>query len=205
VINIRKNKDFLDKKERALYLLKKAKSENKVDKGIQKIIDLINKSEYYYTSSSCAGRIVLIELPEIGDKRRSEFLGKWHRPIEKNELELVVKKRKTGFLWLLAQSPILHIAAATNIAADKLLKTAISCGFKNSGLKSIVGNIIVEICSTERLDAPIGKNGRLFCNDEYLCLLVDISNEVLDRADHKLKRFEYELRNSFINFRKTKN
>ena len=98
-------------------------------------------------------------------------------------------------LRLLAQSPILHIAAETNVAADRLLKIAISCGFKNSGLKSIIGRIIIEICSTERLDAPIGKNGSLFCDEEFLKLLVDISNEIIDRSSYKLQRFKQELKN----------
>ncbi|MCK4347039.1 MAG: hypothetical protein KAW47_00335 [Thermoplasmatales archaeon] len=190
------SKEFLDAKERALNLLWKDKSENKVDKGIEQILDMINKSDDYYTSSSCAGRIVLIELPEIGDKRGAKFLGKWHRRIEQSEVKLAAKKAKTGLLWLLAQSPILHVAAETNSSADKLLKTAASCGFKHSGLKSIIGKTIVEVCSTERLDAPIGKNGSLFCDEEYLCLLVDISNEVIDRANHKLQRFERELKKS---------
>ena len=186
---------FLEAKERALNLLDKAKSKNKVDNGIEQILFLINKSDKFYTSSSCAGRIVLIELPKIGDKRGANFLGRWHRPIKHNELELAVKKGKNGMLWLLAQSPILHIAAETNNAADKLLKIAISCGFKNSGLKSIIGRIIIEICSTERLDAPIGKNGLLFCDEEFLNLLVDISNEIINRSSYKLQRFKQELKN----------
>ena len=170
---------FLEAKERALNLLAKAKSKNKVDNGIEQILFLINKSDKFYTSSSCAGRIVLIELPKIGDKRGANFLGRWHRPIKHNELELAAKKGKNGMLWLLAQSPILHIAAETNNAADKLLKIAISCGFKNSGLKSIIGRIIIEICSTERLDAPIGKNGLLFCD------------EILITFDSKLYRCDF--------------
>lgn len=186
---------FLEAKERALNLLDKAKSKNKVDNGIEQILFLINKSDKFYTSSSCAGRIVLIELPKIGDKRGANFLGRWHRPIKHNELELAAKKGKNGMLWLLAQSPILHIAAETNNAADKLLKIAISCGFKNSGLKSIIGRIIIEICSTERLDAPIGKNGLLFCDEEFLNLLVDISNEIINRSRNKLQRFKQELKN----------
>lgn len=186
---------FLEAKERALNLLDKAKSKNKVDNGIEQILFLINKSDKFYTSSSCAGRIVLIELPKIGDKRGANFLGRWHRPIKHNELELAAKKGKNGMLWLLAQSPILHITAETNNAADKLLKIAISCGFKNSGLKSIIGRIIIEICSTERLDAPIGKNGLLFCDEEFLNLLVDISNEIINRSRNKLQRFKQELKN----------
>jgi len=189
------NMYFLEAKEKAINLLDKAKSRNKVDDGIEQILNLINKSNKFYTSSSCAGRIVLIELPKIGDKRGANFLGRWHRPIKYNELESAAKKGKNGMLWLLAQSPIIHIAAETNNAADKLLKIAISCGFKNSGLKSIIGRIIIEICSTERLDAPIGKNGSLFCDEEFLYLLVDISNELINRSSYKLQKFKQELKN----------
>ena len=188
-----KNIYFLEAKERALKMLDKAKSKKIVDTGIEQILDLINKSNEFYTSSSCSGRIVLIELPKIGDKKGANFLGKWHKLINQNEIVLAAKKGKNGMLWLLAQSPILHISAETKNAADKLLKIAISCGFKNSGLKSIIGKIIVEICSTERLDAPIGNNGSLFCNKEYLNLLVDISNEIIERSSYKLQRFKLEL------------
>ena len=188
-----KNIYFLEAKERALKMLDKAKSKKIVDTGIEQILDLINKSNEFYTSSSCSGRIVLIELPKIGDKKGAIFLGKWHKLINQNEIVLAAKKGKNGMLWLLAQSPILHISAETKNAADKLLKIAISCGFKNSGLKSIIGKIIVEICSTERLDAPIGKDGSLFCDKEYLKFLVDISNEIIERSSYKLQRFKLEL------------
>jgi len=193
MISMDKNNYFLEAKEKAINLLDKSKSKNKVDTRIEQILDLINKSDKFYTSSSCSGRIVLIELPKIGDKKGANFLGKWHKQIKQNEIELAAKKGKNGMLWLLAQSPILHIAADTNNAADKLLKIAISCGFKNSGLKSIIGKIIIEICSTERLDAPIGENGTLFCDEKYLNLLVDISNEIINRSNYKLQRFKREL------------
>ena len=96
-------------------------------------------------------------------------------------------------LWLLAQSPILHIGASTHERSDNLLKIAISCGFKNSGLKSTGRKIIVEINSTERLDSPIGTNGKLFCNEEYLDFLVNISNEIMTRSNLKLYRLEGKL------------
>ncbi len=197
-----KEKEFLDAKEKALNSLEKAKSENKVDGGIKAILDIINGSDDYYTSSSCAGRIVLIELPQLGDKKGAEFLGKWHRKIEPDEIGGAAKKAKTGMLWLLAQSPILHIGANTHDASDNLLKTAISCGFKNSGAKSTGRKIIVEICSTERLDSPIGKDGKLFCNEEYLNLLVNIANEIMDRSSLKLHRFEEKLE-KYLSTRKT--
>ena len=186
--------DFLEGKKGALAKLKKAQKEKKVDSGIIAILDIINTSEDYYTSSSCFGRTVLLEIPDIGDKKEAKFLGKWHRTIEVNELLSASKKAKIGQLWFLSQSPIIHIVARTNNAAEKILKTAIACGFKNSGLKSIGKKIVIEVLSTERLDAPVGKDGVLFCNRDHLELLVNISNEIMKKSTIKLQKFQEKIR-----------
>lgn len=186
-------RDFLEGKKSALTKLQKAFKEKKVDEGVLPILNIINESDDYYTSSSCYGRIVLLEIPNIGDKKAAKFLGKWHRTIDVNELIDASKKAKYGQIWLLSQSPIIHISTKTNEAADRLLKTAIACGFKNSGIKSLGRKIVVEVCSTERFDAPVGKDGVLFCNKEHLELLTDISNEILKKSTQKLKKFEKNL------------
>jgi len=190
-----KKKEFLDAKENALKSLENARTNGKVDEGVLPILHLINRIEGFYTSSSCAGRIVLLEIPQIGDKRGANFLGIWHRIIEPRELQTAATKATTGLLWLLAQAPILHIGAETLQLADKMVKTAISCGFKNSAVKSIEKKIIIEICSTERLDAPIGRDGYLFCDEKHLSLLVEISNEVIERSQEKLGKFAKKLGN----------
>lgn len=186
-------KNFINGKKSAITKLKAAQNENKVDPGIQPILDIINKSEDYYTSSSCFGRIVLLEIPNIGDKKEAKFLGKWHRTINVDEVISAAKNAEFGQLWLLSQSPIFHITAKTNNAADKILKTAIACGFKNSGLKSIGKKIVIEILSTERLDIPIGKDGVIFCNKDHLNLLVNISNEIIEKSTRKLQKLEENL------------
>ena len=186
-------RNFLDLKARALKKLEESQVENNIDDRILPVLNMINALDDYYTSSSCAGRIVLLEIPSIGDKKNAVFLGKWHRKIEPEEVLEASKKASKGFLWLLAQSPIIHIGAKTLVAADKMLKLAISAGFKHSGLKSIGKNIVVEVVSTERLDAPIGREGRLFCDNEYIDLLVEICNEIMDRSILKLSRFEDKL------------
>ena len=196
-------KEFLDAKEKALKSLEKACTEKKADKEILTILSLINDSEECFTSSSCAGRIVLLEIPSIGDKKRAKLLGKWHRTIKVDEVISSVKRAKSGQLWLLSQSPIIHITAKTNNAADRLLKTAIACGLKNSGLKSIGKKIVIEVLSTERLDAPIGKDGVLFCNKAHLMLLVNISNEIIKKSTLKLKKFDEKLRKDLRTYKTT--
>lgn len=184
---------FLKSKEKALYKLNNALFEEKVDEDIKDILELINSSENYFTSSSCSGRITLIELPNLGDKKKAKFLGKWHRKVAYSEIQSSINLAKEGMIWLLAQSPILHISAKSNILADNMIKIAISSGFKNSGIKSISGNIVIEICSTERLDAPIGRDGNLFCNKKHLNFLVDVSNNIIERSNKKLIFFKKNL------------
>jgi tRNA wybutosine-synthesizing protein 3 len=187
-------RDFYEGKKIALEKLNNAKKNNEVDLGILPILDIINESDKYYTSSSCFGRIVILEIPKIGNKKEAKFLGKWHKPIEFDELSSVFKKAKKGQLWILAQSPIIHIVVKNLDSADELLKIAYSAGFKHSGFKSVENRFIVEVCSTERLDSPIGKDGTIYCNDKHLRLLVDISNEIIDKSTKKLYKFEQKIR-----------
>jgi tRNA wybutosine-synthesizing protein 3 len=185
-----KDRDFLENKKKILQKLENAKNNGEVDSGILPILDLINSLDEYYTSSSCYGRVVLLEIPVIGDKKNAKWLGKWHHKIKSDDVFSAVKDAKKGQLWLLAQSPIIHVVCKDVKSADKLLKLSVSCGFKHSGLKSVDRKIVVEVLSTERLDAPVGRDGSLFCDEEYLGLLVDVANDVISKSIGKLSRFE---------------
>jgi len=74
--------------------------------------------------------------------------------------------------------------------AKALLHAAIQSGFKYSSIKSINGKVMVEILSTEKMDAPIGKNGKIYVSKEYLSMLVEIANLLMKKMDKKLKRLE---------------
>ena len=189
-----KEKDFTKNKKQTLEKLEVAKKEKLVDEGIIPIIDIINLNENYYTSSSCYGRIVLLEIPDLGDKKNAEFLGKWHRKIKPKDVFLALEKSSgIGQLWFLAQSPIIHVYAKNIESADKLVKIAVTCGFKHSSFKTNKKNIIVEIASTERIDAPVGLNGKLYCDKKYIFLLVDIANKVFKKSLLKLEKLKNTL------------
>jgi len=188
-----KQREFIQNKKQTMQKLKIAVEEGKVDSDIIPILDIINSYDNYYTSSSCYGRIVLLEIPEIGDKKNARWLGKWHHKINKKDIYESLKKAELGQIWILAQAPIIHIYSNTIQDADNIVKTAISCGFKNSGFKSISNNIVIEITSTERLDAPVGLNKKIFCDDDYLSFIVDIANTVFERSTKKLEKFKGKL------------
>jgi tRNA wybutosine-synthesizing protein 3 len=191
---------FEEQKKRALERLRIRGA----DEEVEGILEKINGLDGFFTTSSCSGRIALICLPEIGAKREARVIGKWHRQVKKEE---VLKEMSNatppikGDVWLIAQSPILHVACRSLEQATALLRIAIESGFKYSGIKAIAkddGKVMVEMMSTERMDVPLASDGRMFCRETYLDFILSKANFMLDRGKDKLKRFGYGL--NTINF-----
>jgi tRNA wybutosine-synthesizing protein 3 len=186
---------FEEEKKRALERLQ----QRGADEEVVTLLDRINRFNEFFTTSSCSGRIVLIWLPEVGAKRDARFVGKWHRPVGTADVVVAmgdVRSSKSGDVWLLAQSPILHVACRSLEKATMLLRIAIESGFKYSGIKAIrkdTGKVMVEVMSTERMDVPLASNGKLFYDEVYLDFVVSKANFMLSRGKEKLQRFECRL------------
>ena len=187
------NRSFLQAKEKAMETLKKAMENNEVDKKAIPIIEKLNGIDEFFTTSSCSGRIVIMELPSIGNKIDARFLGKWDDKIKIQDIKNALENAEKGEIWMLAQPPIFHVSASDVNAASKLIKVAKQSGFKNSGIRSIGKRVTVEVRSTEEVDVPLGIDGKLLCDEKYLSLLVSIANEIMDRIEKKLKVFERKI------------
>ncbi|NJE86021.1 hypothetical protein E3E23_09330 [Thermococcus sp. CX2] len=187
-------KNFELQREKAMAGLREALEEGKVDEDIIPLLEKINSLENYFTTSSCSGRISVMEMPEFGDKVNAVWLGKWHREVELGEVLEAIKKHSSGQLWFMVRSPILHVSARTLEDAVKLLNLAISLGFKYSNIKSVSHKkLVVEIRSTERMDVPLGEDGELWVDEDYIARIVGIANDQLRRFKGKLKRLEEEI------------
>ncbi|NJE05747.1 hypothetical protein E3E36_06240 [Thermococcus sp. M36] len=188
-------KNFDEQKEKAMAGLRKALAEGKVDGDIIPLLDKINSLENYFTTSSCSGRISVMEMPDFGDKVNSVWLGKWHREVSVEEVLEAIKKHSNGQLWFLVRSPILHVGARTMEDAVKLLNLAIGLGFKYSNIKSVSHKkLLVEIRSTERMDVPLGADGELWVSEDYIERITAIANDQLRRFKGKLKKLEEEMK-----------
>ncbi|MDI3475269.1 MAG: tRNA wybutosine-synthesizing protein 3 [Thermococcaceae archaeon] len=186
--------NFDDQKKKAMEGLRKALEEDKVDHDIIPLLEKINALQNYFTTSSCSGRISVMEMPHFGDKVNSVWLGKWHREVTVEEVFEAVGKHRSGQLWFLVRSPILHVGARTLEDAVKLLNLAIGLGFKYSNIKSVSHKkLVVEIRSTERMDVPLGENGELWVDEAYIKKIVNLANAQVRRFKGKLKRLEAEI------------
>ena len=187
-------KNFEEQKEKAMEGLRKALAEDKVDRDIITLLEKINALDNYFTTSSCSGRISVMEMPHFGDKVNSVWLGKWHREVTIEEVLEAIGRHRSGQLWFLVRSPILHVAARTMEDAVKLLNLAIGLGFKYSNIKSVSHKkLLVEIRSTERMDVPLGEDGELWVSEEYVGRIIELANAQVRRFKGKLKRLEDEI------------
>ncbi len=185
--------DMQNKKE-ALEKYEKAKKDGRIDEDIISLLDIINSSSVFYTTSSCSGRIVILNVPEIGDKKNAIFLGKWHRPVGIKEIRSALNKYERNDLFMLMQSPIIHIVCKDLGYANALIKESLKCGFKYTSIKNITENgVLVEILSTENLHIPLGKDGKILVGDKEIEFFLEIANKMLSRAKGKLKCLEEKI------------
>lgn len=192
------SKSFLRLREKALKSLEKAIQEEKVDEDIIDILNILNRNKDIFTTSSCSGRAVIIEVPYPGAKPGARFLGKWHRRVEKEDVYRSLESARNGFLMFMVHPPIIHAVVKDPLLGEKLVKAALSSGFKNSGMRGIKGKIVVELRSTERMDVLIGKDRKLLVDDEYIEVLCEMANLMLEKGKKKIRVLGEYLKGNFV-------
>ncbi len=163
-----------------------AKERGEVDEDIIPLLDLINSFDCFVTTSSCSGRIGILDMPEFGDKVEAKFLGKWHDMVEFKDV-LKAVRRGQRVVWLIMYPPIIHIACKDLSCAEELISIANKSGFRRSGIISLK-NWVVEITSLERLELPVALNGEIILSESALKIMVDFANRKLAKSKEKLKR-----------------
>jgi len=190
---IMENQGWTNSKKQALQKLDGAIENGETDIGILPLLRKINSHEKYYTTSSCAGRIALIELKKFGAKDNSNFIRRWHGPVAWTEFEKSLAELGKAQTWLKVEPPILHVKCEGIGAAKELLDTAYGSGFKYSSIKSLRSGVLVEIGSSEKMELPVAVNGKQIANKEYLKAVMKFANEKLKRSQAKLKTIEKAL------------
>ena len=179
---------FKEEKRQAINNLAASVRAGDVDEGVGPVIEAVNSLPDYYTTSSCGGRVVLMQ--DIGGKGQNSFIGKWHGRVTVADIDGALKPCD-GVLWFRFECPIIHIMARDVQAAGRLMHQAREAGFKRTGIQSVKeGRVLVEVLSTERVDAPVMDGGRRMVTNEYLAFLVCQANEKYEVGAGKLRRLQ---------------
>jgi tRNA wybutosine-synthesizing protein 3 len=181
-------------KEKKEFLSKKDKSrKGSIDAKIRNLVDKLNSFPDYFSTSSCAGRILLITAPESNKKNEVKYLFCSHDKIKSKDFKklasIIESKLPKDDVWLRIEPAILHVACENTTSAKNLLNLARNIGFRRSGIISIGRNrITLELVSTEKIDAIVSKNGKLLIEESYFKVLVQEGNEKLEKTWQKINK-----------------
>ena len=188
--------EFSQYKSNAMKKLEFALTEGLVDEGVISVINSFNSHPDIFTTSSCAGRIQLIIIPDVGRKDSVQRRKTWHREVTTDDVERAISEfdiPDNSIVILQAQSPIFHISCRTMELAIKLRGIAHGQGWKYSSL--ITGNDEkwnVEILSANRIDNLLFRKGIISLPDkDRLNFIIEESNKILVKAQARLEALEY--------------
>ncbi|MBR9676806.1 hypothetical protein GOV04_01580 [Candidatus Woesearchaeota archaeon] len=186
---------FTEEKKEYLQALQKPDSSKQghIDKEILPLVDTINKLEDYYTTSSCAGRIILIEFKEPLRKDNTHWHYTSHQQAKLSDIQKALQKPSQFDVWLKVEGAILHVCAKDLDSAQILLNTARACGFKRSGIMSVNKRIMLELTATEMMDCLVKREGKIIIPDDYLKIFVEEANKKLSNNTQKVARLHEKI------------
>lgn len=170
----------------------KAMGEGKADRQIFSLCSFANSLPDFFSSSSCAGRIMLLKTDKKESKREAAFHAKWHRKVGFAELwKEIGKKIPDEELWLKQEPFILHLGANNLENANRLLDCCRTAGIKRAGIMvAEEEKFIIELIGTQNMSLPVKKKNKILVEKQYLKFALEKANAKLARNYETLKKFE---------------
>ncbi|ELW68030.1 tRNA wybutosine-synthesizing protein 3 homolog isoform X2 [Tupaia chinensis] len=139
-----------------------------VDEDVVELVQLLNAREQFFTTSSCAGRIVLLDGDINGfavQKQNRCWLLVTHKPCVKDDVILALKKAN-GDAVLKFEPFVLHVQC-----------------------RQLQDAQILAVRSTHGLEVPLSHKGKLMVTEEYIEFLLNIANQKMEENKKRIERF----------------
>ncbi|MFH0970256.1 MAG: hypothetical protein V1776_02230 [Candidatus Diapherotrites archaeon] len=178
------------------HTLEKAIQEEKIDPLMIPFARHVAQTKDYFTTSTCSGRITLMDLPENEEKRPGAFYRKWHRTVNKKEVEEgIATYSNNRNLWLKQDAFVYVIGTHSIEKAQLVLHACQEAGVKRVGIHYIgKGKILIEIFGTHRMNVPLILEGKKIADADYIQKIIPIANRKLKQNETKRKILEKFLR-----------
>lgn len=177
---IKMDDQWIREKKKSLDRLIRDKEIGYLDLRIFDLINTVNKIDSLFTTSSCSGRIAIIDSEWPWDKEETYTIFKSHEEISEDEIKRIMSITPKDTYWLMVRGPILHIVARDINSAIKLLRLGREAGFKHSGvMDSTTVGYLVELISSSQITMPLRSKKSYFVNLDALNELIIYSNGVL--------------------------
>ncbi|XP_053549888.1 tRNA wybutosine-synthesizing protein 3 homolog isoform X2 [Bombina bombina] len=163
-----------------------------VDEDIEDIVRIINQQDCYFTTSSCSGRVIVID--ESSDlsaiqKQNCSWLFVTHQLCNSDNVFAALQEA-TGDAVMKFEAFVLHVQCRMLEDAQLLHNVAINSGFRNSGITvGKKGKIVMAVRSTHCLEVPLSHRGKCLVDKDYIEFLVHTANHKMEENKTRIARF----------------
>ncbi|MFH1221525.1 MAG: hypothetical protein V1492_00390 [Candidatus Micrarchaeota archaeon] len=173
-------------RKQRLQALEDAVAAKKVDEGIIKLLEKINDNSDLVTTSSCFGRITLLEFDLNKRKQTAAFFRKWHHKVDLEEVEIAASSHDGKLpLWFKVEPFILHVSAKDYPAAEAFMLKMRAAGVKRGGIQGAMKDKVpVEVQGTVWMSVPID------AIEPRWELLTAVANKMLDINAAQVRKLE---------------
>jgi tRNA wybutosine-synthesizing protein 3 len=165
-----------------------------LDRDLIPLIVLLNMDRDVYTTSSCSGRIVVVDgvVPWIREEASVVF--KSHTPATLSDVDFMYRTAPHKSYWLVVTGPILHFSTTSIKKAVGLLKKARTAGFKHSGIihTSSTRGVFVELVTGIYMTQMIKTRELSIVSQRDIEEVLNIFNKALIEGKQRLQRL-YEV------------
>ncbi|NPA86459.1 MAG: hypothetical protein GXO00_00405 [Candidatus Diapherotrites archaeon] len=176
-------------REKHLKRLEEALKRGEVDPPAVPLLEIVNRVPDAVSTSSCSGRVVLLETDVEERKRESAFHRKWHRPVTTEELLEGFRSFSGEVLWLKMDPLIFHVATRTLDLAREMVSAAREAGIKVAGIQVIdPWKVNVEVRGIDQMAVPLYWKGEPLLDEEHVRRFVPIVNRKMLKNQRRLEK-----------------
>jgi len=184
------NLDVFDKQKKESLTGLDHSKKGTFDAPIHDLIVYINSLHDFFTTSSCSGRIIVF-VEGDAKKKGCKWLVTSHDVIQHTQvIEAIEGEVELKPIVFKCESFILHVQCRTQEVAQEMLKVAMECGYRNSGL--MIGKkkkIMLAVRTSHGLEVPLVFNNQVRVSNEYIEELVKLANSKLEENFIRINKF----------------
>ncbi|MEM4869201.1 MAG: hypothetical protein QW081_02245 [Desulfurococcaceae archaeon] len=166
-----------------------------LDRDLLPLLILVNLDAELYTTSSCSGRIVVMDSDTPWQRDETNIVFKSHVPVESSEVEFIYRLEPHRGFWMIVTGPIIHVSALKLKRAVEILNVARRVGFKHSGIMHVSPSkgVFVELVTGVYVSQLVRVGSKLLVPRQELQSLVEVMNKVLVEGKSRLQKLYTEL------------
>ncbi len=151
---------------------------------------------HYFSTSTCSGRITLMDLNVNEHKKEGAFIRKWHRKVKLPEIwNGIQDDSNSGYVWFKQDAFVYVIGTDSWEHAKNIFMVCQKSGVKRFGVHHFEeGKILIEIFGTQNMCVPVKLGKKILVDKKYVKELVTIANRKWGENEKKRKGLEKNMR-----------